>query len=130
MNVGETKETFVGLSLNSESEAATEAKVPVEARSLDLIAIMAATNTKGPSKSIEWENFVHVMANTRFAARIGGESAVSFEKDGYWQDNSHGKVAFHKLQPFSKIDPVIMRSMGKRTTKWFGWHRHMFVLAT
>ena len=58
-----------------------------------------------------------------FTARNNGGSAVLFE-------SIHGgKIVFHKPHPIAKIDSVMLKSMGKRMAKWFGWGRERFALA-
>ena len=39
-----------------------------------------------------------------------------------------GKIVFHKPHPIAKIDPIMLRSMGKRMAKWFGWGREVLGL--
>ncbi len=76
------------------------------------------------SKSVEWNDFIHAMADVGFTARSNGGSAVLFERN----PQLGGKIVFHKPHPVTKIDAIMLRSMGKRMTKWFGWSRELFVL--
>ncbi|KAF5556912.1 ycfA domain-containing protein [Fusarium mexicanum] len=75
------------------------------------------------SKEVTWDRFVRVMIEAGFTARNNGGSAVAFKQlvDG-------GRIVFHKPHPADKIDPVLLRIMGKRMTKWFGWKRELFAL--
>ncbi|KID83176.1 hypothetical protein MGU_09539 [Metarhizium guizhouense ARSEF 977] len=74
-------------------------------------------------KDVLWDRFVHAMVDAGFTARNNGGSQVSFKKlDG------EGKIVFHKPHPGAKIDPVMLRAMGQRMAKWFGWRRELFVL--
>jgi hypothetical protein len=77
---------------------------------------------------IEWNNFVHAMNDLGFSARNGGGSAVVFENSERGERQTGGKIIFHKPHPDPKIDPIMLKSMGKRMSKWFGWHRDLFVL--
>ncbi|KAH7116470.1 hypothetical protein EDB81DRAFT_848429 [Dactylonectria macrodidyma] len=69
------------------------------------------------------QSFVYAIVDAGFTARNNGGSLVSFKKlDG------EGKIVFYKPHPVPKIDPVMLRAMGKRMAKWFGWRREQFVL--
>jgi hypothetical protein len=54
-------------------------------------------------------------------------SAVVFEPDD-WKRGWCGKIVFHKPHPVAKIDPIMLRSVGKRMEKWFGWNAETFVV--
>jgi HicA toxin of bacterial toxin-antitoxin, len=63
------------------------------------------------------------MKDAGFTARSNGGSAVLFEGN----PKLGGKIVFHKPHPIAKIDPIMLRSIGKRMAKWFGWSRELFV---
>jgi hypothetical protein len=67
------------------------------------------------------------MADAGFAARQSSGSAVIFEPDD-WERGWPGKIVFHKPHPVAKIDSIMLRSMGKRMEKWFGWDAETFVV--
>ncbi|KAJ5623398.1 hypothetical protein N7490_012003 [Penicillium lividum] len=75
------------------------------------------------SDSVGWEKFVRALCDAGFVARNGGGSAVVFDAQNGLQ---RGKIVFHRPHPVAKLDPVMLRSMGKRMTKWFGWTRNEF----
>lgn len=111
-------------------ETLEEAKVvPVKQETLSILTALYSSPDTQASKSVEWDVFVRVMADVGFAAKHSGGSAVTLEDQlGKTTSNLGDKIIFHKPHAISKIDPVMMRSMGKRLSKWFGWHRDMFVL--
>ena len=99
-------------------------KIPVTKRAYDMLSFMFSTTAEESSKTVDWDMFVHAMADMGFSARNGGGSVVVFEKYG----NRDGKIIFHKPHPVPKIDPIMLHSMGRRMGKWFGWHRDLFFL--
>ncbi|KAL6405574.1 hypothetical protein AUP68_11334 [Ilyonectria robusta] len=107
----------------AESTAVFEATtITVTKQSLDIFLLMFPEKDD-VVKDVLWDRFVHAMVDAGFTARNNGGSPVSFKKlDG------EGKIVFHKPHPVPKIDPVMLRAMGKRMAKWFGWRREQFVL--
>ncbi|KAI1055330.1 hypothetical protein LB506_011512 [Fusarium annulatum] len=80
----------------------------------------------GASKDVTWNRFVNMMIKAGFTARNNTGSAVSFKQvSGFGMG---GSIVFHKPHPADKIDPILLRIMGKRMTKWFGWKRELFAL--
>jgi hypothetical protein len=75
-------------------------------------------------KDVLWDRFVHAMIDTGFTARNNSGSAVAFEQ----LSGEGGRIVFHKPHPVDKINPVLLRIMGKRMERWFGWRRELFVL--
>jgi hypothetical protein len=75
-------------------------------------------------KDVLWDRFAHAMKDAGFAARNCSVSAVTFKQ----LSGEGGRTVFHKPHPIDKIDPVLLRIMGKRMTRWFGWRRETFVL--
>lgn len=83
---------------------------------------------------------MHAMTDMGFTAHNAGGSAVEFRNERFEFDFAHdgrrtgtgagagGKIVFHKPHPVAKIDTVMLRSMGKRMARWFGWGRSRFVL--
>ncbi|KAK4620580.1 uncharacterized protein CLAFUR5_10683 [Fulvia fulva] len=75
------------------------------------------------AKNVRWSTFVQAMAEAGLLAADASGSAVSFESvDG------GGRIVFHKPHPDSTIDPIMLRAMGKRLRKWFGWDANRFAL--
>lgn len=61
------------------------------------------------------------MINAALSVKQGSRSAVSFSSN-----NGLRSVSFHRAHPEPVIDPIMLNSMGKRMTKWFGWSRNTF----
>jgi hypothetical protein len=104
-----------------ESHEAMGAIILVTRRAFDIFALMFPCKQEA-SRSVDWDSFVHAMTDVGFTARNNGGSAVLFERNS----QLGGKIVFHKPHPIAKIDPVMLRSMGKRMAKWFGWSREVF----
>jgi hypothetical protein len=76
-------------------------------------------------REVAWDTFVSNMGEAGFSARNSGGSIVTFESE-----RAEGKINFHKPHPDPVIDPIMLRTMGRRLNKWFGWTRETFVLAS
>jgi hypothetical protein len=113
----------------AESVQVETPKVQVKERAYDMLTLMFPATAMESAKSIGWDMFVHAMSDMGFSARNGGGSAVVFENGNLAEGRAiSGKIIFHKPHPLPKIDPIMLRSMGRRMAKWFGWHRELFVL--
>lgn len=110
-------------SAQAEATAVFEATtIKVTRHSLDIFLLMFPKKD-GVVKEVLWGRFVYAMVDAGFTARNNSRSLVSFKKlDG------EGRVIFYKPHPVPKIDPAILRAIGKRMAKWFGWSRELFVL--
>ncbi|KAL5450235.1 hypothetical protein PMIN07_001237 [Paraphaeosphaeria minitans] len=86
--------------------------------------LMFPTTPEERIQSLDWNIFVWSMNEAGFTSTGAGGSIVSFEKvDGA------GKINFHRPHPDANLDPVMLRSMGHRVNKWFGYTRNTFKLA-
>lgn len=74
------------------------------------------------TRTWKWQHFVDVMMDAGFSVSQGSGSAVSFE-----HSSGKGRIVFHQPHPQPIIDPVMLRFMGRRLNRWFGWHRETFV---
>jgi hypothetical protein len=103
-------------------------QIQVTKRAYDGLTVMYSTTAEESAKTIKWDMFVHSMLDMGFSARNGGGSAVVFENGTLAEGRAiGGRIIFHKPHPIPNIDPIILHIMGKRMTKWFGWHRELFV---
>ena len=87
-----------------------------------------SADQEASSTSASWEELLAAMTSVGFLARHAGGSAVSFEREESATEGAAGRIVFHRPHPGNRINPVILRSMGKRITKWFGWDANTFVL--
>ncbi|KAK5735757.1 hypothetical protein LTR17_007929 [Elasticomyces elasticus] len=67
---------------------------------------------------VRWSYFVQVMTDAGMTASAGGGggSSVSFS-------NGVGTIVFHRPHPDPVIDSIMLRAMGKRMSRRFGWCR-------
>jgi len=99
--------------------------VKVTRRAHDMLTLMIPAAISSVGRAIEWNMFVHAMNDFVFSARNIGGSAVLFVNDERGQGEKGGKIIFHKPHPDPKIDGVRLCTMGRRMSKWFGWHRDL-----
>ncbi|KAL2826764.1 hypothetical protein BJY01DRAFT_143263 [Aspergillus pseudoustus] len=117
-------------------EAAQLATIQVSKQSLEVLLLMFPGKHNGDSvggRHVQWDEFVHAMVDAGFTARNSGGSAVAFTSSTS-ENPSHrsggGRIVFHKPHPVPKIDPILLRVMGKRMARWFGWRRGLFATST
>lgn len=70
------------------------------------------------------DQFVHAMRDAGCLVRSRPGSAVAFAVEG------KGRIVFQRPHPEAKLYAIMMRAMGKRLAKWFGWQLESFQLAT
>lgn len=70
-----------------------------------------------------WDTFVYSTIYAGFTYQNKCLEVV-FE----YRAGAGGRIEFHRPHPDPTIDPVMMRAMGWRMNKWFGWVRETFVL--
>ncbi|XTI95610.1 hypothetical protein V2W45_1504379 [Cenococcum geophilum] len=125
-------QAVTALQLEGDVDAMTaeepEPKIAVSRRAFDVFSHTFPASGAEAAAGVEWDLFVHAMADVGFSARNSGGSAVVFEKKNDADVSQTGKIVFHRPHPVSKTDPVMLHSMGKRMRKWFGWHRGLFAL--
>jgi len=94
-------------------------RLPVNGNSLHLFHSKFGTSgdTKG---TFQWQQIFAAMVDAGCSAYCNGGSAVSFKRDV-------GRIVFHRPHPEPTVDLVMLRVMGKRLTKHFGWTKDAFV---
>ncbi|CAG8950578.1 hypothetical protein HYFRA_00002787 [Hymenoscyphus fraxineus] len=108
-------------------ETTTAKPFPVKAPTLRILNTMFSSTAEAASKLINWDDFVIAMSDVGFKSRQTTGSEVVFqpeENDRGWS----GRINFHKPHPVGKIDRVMMRAIGKRMGRWYGWKDGLFVL--
>jgi predicted RNA binding protein YcfA (HicA-like mRNA interferase family) len=74
-------------------------------------------------RSTDWQELVAAMLDSGFSATHSGGSLVTFEDER----NKKGSIVLHKPHPETTVDYIMLRTIGKRLTKWFGWGGGTFV---
>lgn len=95
--------------------------INVDSRTRDLFAQMYDTTSETPG-NVDWDDFVAAMVDTGFSVAPGGGSVFTFKHltDG-------GRINFHRPHPDPMVDPIMLRTMGKRLNKWFRFCKETFV---
>ncbi|EME45926.1 hypothetical protein DOTSEDRAFT_22049 [Dothistroma septosporum NZE10] len=99
-------------------------KVEVSKDSMRLLTRMYASmdDTKANKGSVKWDDLVAALIDSGFQVTPNGGSAVTFKDTG-----GRGSIVFHRPHPDPPLDPIMLRSIGKRLAKWFGWEKESFV---
>jgi hypothetical protein len=103
------------------NESMTAAEIPVRQESLALFKKMFSSSTGSTSGSVKWTHLVQALTDAGLVATQAPDSAVAFS------NGSAGAINFHKPHE-PVVDAMILRCMGKRLKKWFGWTGNRFVL--
>jgi hypothetical protein len=106
-------------------------RVPLPKKTRSILRQMFPDESDSEVKcdDVPWYRFVLAMAQIGFAARHNGGSAVLFEPNSEckWCPFG-GKIVFHRPHPDPTLTPLILKFMGKRMHKWFGWSVGTFIL--
>jgi hypothetical protein len=96
--------------------------VVVSSKSMHVFRCMFASDedARGFTK---WEDFARAMIDAGCSAVHSGGSAVTFTNDMHHK----GSVAVHRLHPDPSLPPTLLKDIGNRLHKWFGWDEHKFV---
>ncbi|KAH6681775.1 hypothetical protein B0J14DRAFT_577134 [Halenospora varia] len=103
------------------------ASIPVKGTTYRILNMMFSPTAEATTKLINWDDFVQAMQDVGFSARQTTGSEVVFQPE----DNDHGwsgRINFLKPHPVAKIDRVMLRAMGKRMGKWYGWGDGTFMV--
>ncbi|EKG17645.1 hypothetical protein MPH_05094 [Macrophomina phaseolina MS6] len=92
--------------------------LPLKYRTRAIFSRMFPRDPEKIQKPVDWTDFVLSMGDVGFTAKHSGGSAVIFENE-----TKSRKIVFHRPHPIAKIYPVMIRAMGSRMKKWFGWDR-------
>lgn len=74
----------------------------------------------GAQGTMKWQRFLEAMVDAGFAITQSAGSAVTFRA------SNGNSIVFHRPHPDPVIDPVLLRIMGRRMNRRFGWTRESF----
>ena len=117
---------------NKFHEDQVQAQLYVEKYAFDVFRAMYQNDGKDP-KAVTWTSFLQAMDHVGFVATHQCGSAVSFEPRAsdeypYCKWHSKGGILFHRPHPGPKIHHVILRTMGERMRKRYGWTHETFLM--
>ncbi|KAL9050062.1 MAG: hypothetical protein Q9162_006852 [Coniocarpon cinnabarinum] len=75
------------------------------------------------SGKTRWLDIVAAMADAGFQISESAGSAVSFEDA---RSSQGGRIVIHRPHPDDEVSDLMLRSIGKRMNRWFGWTRECF----
>lgn len=77
-------------------------------------------------RCFSWQHFLNAMIDAGFSILQSQGSAVTLRQD---EERGEGvrTIVVHRPHPSPTINPVMLRSIAKRMTKWFGWKRELFI---
>lgn len=102
---------------------ATNDRISVCEASMDVFFRMFKSHGKHSNSNLRFGEFVKAMVDAKFGAMwTSNGSAVVFE-----DSRGHGAIRIHQSHPDPSINPVMLRSLGKRMAKRFGWSFDTFV---
>ncbi|KAK5675136.1 hypothetical protein LTS10_012210 [Elasticomyces elasticus] len=96
--------------------------ISVRSRSVEVFDRMF-TAAVSESSNIDWEEFVAAMVDAGCAATPNGGSAVTFRQCNF----AKSAIGFHRPHD-SKVNPVMLKAMGRRLRKRFDWDAETFVM--
>ncbi|KAK3629811.1 hypothetical protein LTR56_017824 [Elasticomyces elasticus] len=99
-----------------------KATISVRSQSLELFERMF-TASVAESSDINWEQLVAAMVDAGCAATPNGGSAVTFRQCS----GEKSVIGFHRPHD-SKVNPVMLKAMGRRLSKRFDWDAETFVM--
>lgn len=112
-------------SANDETLLPTSHSVPqitVKQDTMSIMSKMFPTGVEG-TKGVRWTQLVQALTEAGLTVTQGAGSAVNFA-------NEHGAITIH--QPHDRdgpnVDAIMLRGLGRRFNKWFGWTSETFVL--
>jgi hypothetical protein len=118
-------------SITRRHEQMLQIRVPIPKKTRTILRQMFPDESDNEVKyeDVPWDRFVLAMDQIGFVARHNGGSAVLFEpnRDCKWY-RFGGKIVFHRPHPGPTLTPLILKFMGKRMHKRFGWSMETFVL--
>lgn len=75
-------------------------------------------------KDVRWDSFVAALVDAGYSATHNGGSAVTFKDERHTNGRS---IVVHKPHPDPSVDPIMLRSIGRRLRRRFGWDAETFV---
>ncbi|KAF2763713.1 hypothetical protein EJ03DRAFT_58377 [Teratosphaeria nubilosa] len=108
----------------NESEAERKAGPTIAITKASLAVFEQMFNTYSAAEGdLQWTQLVSALVDAGCSATPCGGSAVSFRDEV----RGKGTVVLHRPHPIPSVDPVMLRSTGRRLARWFGWGVGTFV---
>ena len=114
----------VSSSITDSTPPTSHIQIGVNAKSVRLFRRMFSTFEPSQGR-LDWQDLLAAMVDAGCSALHSGGSAVTFQDE----KNKKGSIVLHKPHPETTIDHIMLKTIGKRLTKWFGWVEDTFIAA-
>jgi hypothetical protein len=102
------------------------ALIPVKHDNMTIFHHMFPSCGEESQRSFSWQHFLGAMIDAGFSVLQSQGSAITLRQDEVRHEGMR-TIVVHRPHPSPTINPVMLRSIAKRMTKWFGWRRELFV---
>ncbi|KAH0378240.1 hypothetical protein KCU92_g8800, partial [Aureobasidium melanogenum] len=99
-------------------------KIAVRRDNIAIFKAMFPNTGEDSSRSFAWQHFLAAMTDDGFSILQSQGSAVTLKLE---RTKGVNTIVVHRPHPVATINPIMLRSIAKRITKWFGWHRETIV---
>lgn len=96
--------------------------IAVNSSTIDILTRMFVSYGKHSHGNVRWEHFVSAMADAGAVASQAAGSAVTFR-----EQRTNRAIVLHQPHPDHRINPIMLRSFGKRLSRNFDWDIDLFV---
>jgi hypothetical protein len=123
----EVSEVLVPTALVAPSQpCAPLSLIPVKHDNMTIFYHMFPSCGEESQRSFSWQHFLSAMIDAGFSVLQSQGSAITLRQD---EERHEGvrTIVVHRPHPSPTINPVMLRSIAKRMTKWFGWRRELFI---
>lgn len=99
-------------------------KIAVRRDNIAIFKAMFPENGEDSSRSFAWQHFLAAMTDAGFSILQSQGSAVTLKLE---KSQGVNTIVVHRPHPVATINPIMLRSIAKRMSKWFGWGKKTFV---
>jgi hypothetical protein len=100
--------------------------IPVKHDNMTVFHHMFPSCGEESQRSFLWQHFLNAMIDAGFSVLQSQGSAITLRQDEERREGVR-TIVVHRPHPSPTINPVMLRSIAKRMTKWFGWRRELFI---
>ncbi|KAI4847264.1 hypothetical protein E4T44_04609 [Aureobasidium sp. EXF-8845] len=123
----ETSEALVPTALVTPPKPCTPLiLIPVKHDNMTILHHMFPSCGEESQRSFSWQHFLNAMIDAGFSVLQSQGSAITLRQDEERREGVR-TIVVHRPHLSPTINPVMLRSIAKRMTKWFGWRRELFI---
>lgn len=122
---GRLANAFASMDIDSSSSAKTATRqntIGVKNKSISFFKQMFSS-AEAPQRSLKWVDLLDALVDAGMSATHSGGSKVTFED----MRTGKGSIVLHKPHPDPTVHHVMLKTVGRRLAKWFGWGEKTFV---